>query len=116
MQHDLIEYYLDEIISKVEAKINNHQQSINALVDEVAPYRELKRNGHTKSYVIVKSQSERLDTEQSKWCVNNLGYNPICMFVEPRSTDSHRDHQQTRLMVVLFNGDEDLTAYKLKFA
>lgn len=117
MEHDLIATYLKEKISFAHSRINNYIKDIKELEEEISSPVEFLDNEYTKSYFVCKSAMDKIPEEKNIWCKDNIGYLPICLFVEPHNSDEYRmDDRHKRKMVVLFKCDEDLTAYKLNFS
>lgn len=116
MEHDLIRVILGEKIDKVQRRIDSHLNDIKQLEDSIAFPREFFDNGNTKSYFVCQSEQELMQKDEKQWCVDNLGYSPICLFVEKRDSGDHSGCDKLLKMVVLFKDDADLAAYKLRFS
>ena len=116
MEHDLIRVILSEKIDKVQRRIDSHLDDIKQLEGSIALSREFFDNGSTNSYFVCRSEQALMQKDENRWCIDNLGYSPICLFTEKR--DAHHRHHQPDLlrMVVLFKDDADLAAYKLRFS
>lgn len=114
MEHDLIRDILREKIEVVQKRIDGYRNHIENLEDSVTLSRDFYDNGNTKVYFVCQSSNEKMAVKEDEWCEENLGYTPICLFVEGGGGRS--SGEVLRRMVVLFRDEEDLSAYKLMFS
>lgn len=113
MEHDLIRSILSDKIDGVQSRIDSYRDSITKLEEDIALSREFLDNGNTKSYFVCRAEVEMMGSDRVRWCEANLGYSPVCMFVEKHTSSDSRS--SNKRMVVLFKDDADLSAYKLMF-
>jgi hypothetical protein len=117
MEHDLIQIILNEKITEGRLVLERYQEEVKCAEDKISLPIEFRDNGYTNSYFVCESNSEKIPVIETLWCETNIGYSPICLFIERwGKRDSRHSDSDYRRMIVLFKNDEDLIAYKLQFS